>query len=127
MDAELETHRVDLLCQRGESFSARGGGEAVDSGHQPPVRVHGKLREGDVLTARHSAGQRLIPLYIAYDILKSKGIEMLPHIARVAQDLLLRHRGHIAIPAVPAHRRRGGGHLFVIHSAACSFDCIIMV
>ena len=104
VDAELQAHGMDLIRNRLEALAARAAGEAVFSRDLAAVFIEAKLGEGAVFPFLR-AGQRLGPLDVAHNVLPAVLLHVVAHIAGVRHELLFRHIGGKAVPAVPAHGR----------------------
>ena len=105
MDAELQAERVNVAGQRLEAFPVSRRRKPVDGRDQAAVFVHVEMRLG-IVPARARVWLR--PLDIHDDVLPAVGEQVLRHVAGVGLDLCLGHRGAIAVPTVPAHRRAAG-------------------
>jgi stage V sporulation protein SpoVS len=105
VDAELQAEGVNVVGQRLEAFAIRRRREAVDGRDQAAVLVHVEMRLGIV---PEGARVGLRPLDIHDDVLPAVLEQALRHVVGVGFDLGLGHRGAVAVPTVPAHRRAAG-------------------
>ncbi|MNC55066.1 hypothetical protein D3C75_1045770 [compost metagenome] len=102
VDAEFEAHFMNAVRKRLEPFASGRGRKPVGRRDQPGISVH---FQGDKRAVSGGMGARLIPLDVHHHILPTEGLQMLRHVAGIAQNLLLGHACAVAIPAVPAHGR----------------------
>ncbi|CCX39039.1 unknown [Clostridium sp. CAG:1013] len=119
VDAEFQTHAVDLLRDRAEPFPARRGGEPLRRGKLPAVLVQSQPGKGHIIRADFSR-VGLAPLDVAYHVFPAEFLQMVRHILGVAQKLFLIDRGTVTVPAVPP-QRGSQRHLILFHE-----NCLLL-
>ena len=103
--AELEAERVHIVGQRPESAPVGRRRKAVDGRHVAPMAVNHIARVGLVVAAGLVVLHK--PADVDHHIFPAELLEMLRHEVGVGLHLVLLDRGAVAVPAVPAHGRRG--------------------
>ena len=104
MDAELQSKRVNVVADRRETLSIGGRGKAVQGGDVTAMRVESEKRIFRVAFRGRICDE---PLHINDDVFPSEWFQMLCEPGGVCLYLVFIDRRSIAIPAIPAHRRRG--------------------
>ena len=103
MQAELQPARVQIVGDRLERMRLRRHRKTVGRWQQAAIGVHFKDRAFAVFGGMR---ERLIPLDVNRDEIPAVRFEVRGHVIGVGERVRLPDARAVAVPGVPAHRRR---------------------
>src|SRR5882762_6039711 len=110
MNAKFQAERMNVIANRLESFSATGRWESILRRNVPSICIQ-RVNRSFGISFRGGIGHK--PFHVNGHVLPTQWFQMFGEPLRVSLELLFVDRRAVAVPAVPAHRRRFGQYLGV--------------